>query len=103
MYMHHPADRITHTTAFVTQVVEHCLKREIVQWEIIVFICICLTKRSKVNHTCVCVCVCVRYLCYYLFLIRVGGCGGVCSQDAKAVHTKDQYCSVYTGIMFKQA
>ena len=31
-YMHHPADRIIHTTAFVTPVVEHWLEREIAQW-----------------------------------------------------------------------
>ena len=30
--MHHPTDRIAHTTAFVTPVVEHWLKREIAQW-----------------------------------------------------------------------
>ena len=30
--MHHPKDRIAHTTAFVTPVVEHWLEREIVQW-----------------------------------------------------------------------
>ena len=30
--MHHPTDRITHTTAFVTPVVEHWLEREIAQW-----------------------------------------------------------------------
>ena len=30
--MHHPTDRITHTTAFVTPVVEHWLEREITQW-----------------------------------------------------------------------
>ena len=30
--MHHPKDRITHTTAFVTPVVEHWLEREIAQW-----------------------------------------------------------------------
>ena len=30
--MHHPTDRIIHTTAFVTPVVEHWLKREIAQW-----------------------------------------------------------------------
>ena len=30
--MHHPTDRIAHTTAFVTQVVEHWLEREIAQW-----------------------------------------------------------------------
>ena len=31
-YMHHPTDRITHTTAFVTSVMEHWLEREIAQW-----------------------------------------------------------------------
>ena len=31
-YMHHPTDRITHTTAFVTPVVDHWLKQEIAQW-----------------------------------------------------------------------
>ena len=30
--MHHPTDRITHTTAIVTPVVEHWLEREIAQW-----------------------------------------------------------------------
>ena len=30
--MHHPTDRIAHTTAFVTQVVEHWQEREIAQW-----------------------------------------------------------------------
>ena len=30
--MHHPTDKITHTTAFVTPVVEHWLDREIAQW-----------------------------------------------------------------------
>ena len=32
--MHHPTDRVTHTTAFVTPVVEHWLEREIAQWVI---------------------------------------------------------------------
>ena len=32
LHMHHPTDRITHTTAFVTPVVEHWLEREIAQW-----------------------------------------------------------------------
>ena len=31
-YMHHPTHRITHTTAFVTPVMEHWLEREIAQW-----------------------------------------------------------------------
>ena len=30
--MHHSTDRITHTTAFVTPVVEHWLEQEIAQW-----------------------------------------------------------------------
>ena len=30
--MHHPTDKITHTTALVTPVVEHWLEREIAQW-----------------------------------------------------------------------
>ena len=32
IYMHHSTDRITHTTAFVTPVVEYWLEREIAQW-----------------------------------------------------------------------
>ena len=31
-YMHHPTDRIAHTTAFVTPVVKHWLERDIAQW-----------------------------------------------------------------------
>ena len=31
-YMHHHTDRIAHTTAVVTPVVEHWLEREIAQW-----------------------------------------------------------------------
>ena len=31
-YMHHLTDRIAHTMAIVTPVVEHWLEREIVQW-----------------------------------------------------------------------
>ena len=30
--MHYPTDRIAHTTAFVTPVVEHWLEQEIAQW-----------------------------------------------------------------------
>ena len=30
--MHHPTDRIIHTTAFVTLFVEHWLEQEIAQW-----------------------------------------------------------------------
>ena len=31
-FMHHPTYRITHTTAFVTPVVEHWLERKIAHW-----------------------------------------------------------------------
>ena len=31
--MHHPTDRITHTKAFVTPVVEHWLERELMNWK----------------------------------------------------------------------
>ena len=31
-YVHHPTDRITHITAFVTPVVEHLLERDIAKW-----------------------------------------------------------------------
>ena len=34
--MHHLTDRIPHTTAFVTPVVEHWLEREITQWVVTV-------------------------------------------------------------------
>ena len=30
--MHHPTDRVAHTIAFITPVVEHWLEREIAQW-----------------------------------------------------------------------
>ena len=30
--MHHPTDRMTDNTAFVTRVMEHWLEREIAQW-----------------------------------------------------------------------
>ena len=31
--MHHPTDRMTRTTAFVTPVVEHWLEQEVVQFQ----------------------------------------------------------------------
>ena len=31
-YMHHPADMLAHTMAFVISVLEHWLEREIAQW-----------------------------------------------------------------------
>ena len=32
-YLHHPPDRIVHTTSFVTPVVEHWVKLDIAQWD----------------------------------------------------------------------
>ena len=59
--MHHPRDRIAHTTAFVTPVVEHWLEREIAQWVHP------MKDRSddpshheQIIYMCVCVCVCVH-------------------------------------------
>ena len=41
--MHHPTDRIAHTTAFVTPVVEHWLKQEGVSIEgIYIYVCVCM-------------------------------------------------------------
>ena len=40
-YMHHPTDRITHTTAFATPVVEHWLEREIAQCvHVCMYVCV---------------------------------------------------------------
>ena len=59
--MHHPTDRITHTMAFDTPVVEHWLEREIAQW----VHPMALTKISDTHSSVyVCVYVCV-YICMY--------------------------------------
>ena len=44
--MHHPTDKIAHTTAFVTPVVEHWLEREIAQWVLP------MKDRSQMNEGC---------------------------------------------------
>ena len=46
--MHHPTDRIAHTTTFVIPVVEHLLEREIAQW---VIFSKYSTKQIKVRET----------------------------------------------------
>ena len=62
--MHHPTDKITHTTAFVTPVVEHWLEREIAQWrDLLIYLCtinlvVCIFIYFCIQK-CVCVCVCV--------------------------------------------
>ena len=65
-YMHYPTDRITHTTVFVTPVVEHWLEREIAQWVVYMFgdgdgmgffLCVFFGGRG------LCVCVCVFCCC----------------------------------------
>ena len=45
--MHHPTDRIAHTTAFVTPVVEHWLEREITLERLALE-----TKHSLVRYWC---------------------------------------------------
>ena len=60
-YMHHPTDRITHTMAFVTPVVEHWLEREIAQWVH------CMQRCKYVcMHVCMFVYVC-RNVCMYVY------------------------------------
>ena len=51
--MHHPTDRITHTTAFVTPVVEHWLEREIG------------------SSTCVCVCFIIIIIIIIIIVVVV--------------------------------
>ena len=66
--MHHPPDRIAHTTAFVTPVVDHMLEQEIVYGS---------TMRDRSddpsNHVCmyiyVCIYVCMfMYVCVYMYV-----------------------------------
>ena len=82
--MHHPTDRIAHTTAFVTPVVEHWPEREIAQWvhpmkdrpndpsrEVtIVVVIMGATIRSKTY--CDIVIIGTKYLCLLLFVAVVG-------------------------------
>ena len=55
-YMHHPTDRIAHTTAFVTPVVEYWLEREIA---------VCMYAWM---HVCIYVCMYVCCFLVYLFI-----------------------------------
>ena len=50
--MHHPIDRIVHTTAFVTPVMEHWLEREISKWKTKMKISLCYDheKQDKVIY-----------------------------------------------------
>ena len=57
-YMHHPTDRITHTTAFVTPVMEHWLEREIAHFQTNVLNIFCVPYKNltssieyKLKHT----------------------------------------------------
>ena len=45
-YMHHPTDRIAHTTAFVTPVVEHWLEQEIIQLSFMLMYCQSLSSAA---------------------------------------------------------
>ena len=61
--MHHPTDRITHTTAFVTPVVEHWLEREIVA----VWRSVCSLVR--VDYVLVCSSLLLVYITLHLFIL----------------------------------
>ena len=54
--MHHPTDRIIHTTAFVTPVVEHWLTKIVSSKQCIVVGCL------------VCISVCLWFVCEYMFM-----------------------------------
>ena len=77
--MHYPTDRIVHTTAFVTPVVEHWLKQQIAEcvhheWMLYYI----GTSRSILLCVCVCVCVCAgaRARAYLLKInTKFGGLG----------------------------
>ena len=69
--MHHPTDRITHTTAFVTPVVEHWLERD-------QLLNACVTLHSDLVYTVLdlivhdtLVALCVYYWCFDFFKIIV--------------------------------
>ena len=83
--MHHPTDRISHTTAFVTPVVEHWLEREIAQWlhpmkdrsddpshhertYVCMYVCVC-------TYVCMYVCMSVCAVCRHAVGVRHGGKG----------------------------
>ena len=58
--MHHPTDRIAHTTAFVTPVVEHWLERSM-------YGCIyIITKHEQTTHTSVSVDLFIYFSTYQL-------------------------------------
>ena len=48
--MHHPTDRIAHTTAFVTPVVEHWLEREGHLWNEVSVLIILQRMKEKENE-----------------------------------------------------
>ena len=98
--MHHPTARITHTTAFVTPVVEHWFEREItplVHHEGSIRLPIAsyhgATSRSTykgISHNagisvcvyvcvCVCVCVCMRACAFSGVMQMAGFCNNICS------------------------
>ena len=57
--MHHPTDRITHTTAFATPVVEHWLEWIIAQCvHVCMYVCMCV-RVCACMYMCVCMCMCV--------------------------------------------
>ena len=61
--MYHPTDRIAHTTAFVTPVVEHWLEREIAQWANI-------QMKPTMNCTVVVLCY-IKECCMWVWVVFV--------------------------------
>ena len=80
-YMHHPTDRITHTTAFITPVVEHWLECMYACMHVCFYVCIdvCMYLCMCNVFVCACkyACICMRVLYTYL-RVCVCACAYVC-------------------------
>ena len=65
--MHHPTDRITHTTDFVTLVMEHWLEREIYMY-VCIYIYVCVYVYM---YVCIYMYMCIYvYICVYIICVN---------------------------------
>ena len=72
-YVHHPTDRIAHTIAFVTPVVEHWLKQKIAQWATVMgehILSHCGTYHERCYHSCIKYVVFIQLVVEHLLMVR---------------------------------